>query len=175
MQRLWGNPGRFVSFEDCQAVLASLPEARAALMAADAAMQRFNFAYNTAPSLEAEQRVVAWRGAALHLCSALLRGLIASGGRLESCATTPRHRESLLNVVEGYVMGAIQPKVLDGISRTFAVDDANFAKRLGMIERLPPRALGIHPSHLKVGPAGYRSPSHTMPSNSRNEGSQCVG
>jgi hypothetical protein len=42
-------------------------------------------------------------------------------------------------------------KVLDGISRTFAKDDANFAKRLVMIERLPPRALGIHPSHLKVG------------------------
>ena len=32
VQRLWGNPGRFVSFEDCRAVLASLPEARSALM-----------------------------------------------------------------------------------------------------------------------------------------------
>jgi hypothetical protein len=97
------------------------------------------------------------------------------GGRLASCATTPRHREALLNVVEGYVMGGIQLKVLDGISRTLEVDDANFAKRLGLIERLPPRALGVHPSHLKVGPAGYRSPPHTMPANSRDDGSLCVG
>ena len=37
-----------------------------------------------------------------------MRALVASGGRLESCATTPRHRESLLNVVEGYVMGGVQ-------------------------------------------------------------------
>jgi hypothetical protein len=52
------------SASPCQAVLGSLPEARAALVAADAAMRRFNFAYNTAPSLEAEQRVVAWRAGA---------------------------------------------------------------------------------------------------------------
>jgi hypothetical protein len=68
-----------VPFEGCQAVPASLPEARAVLMAADASMQRFNFAYNTAPRLEAEQWVVACRGAALHLCSALPCALIASG------------------------------------------------------------------------------------------------
>jgi hypothetical protein len=73
-----------------------------------------------------------------------------SGGRLESCATTPRHRESLLNVVEGYVMGGVQGKVLDGISRTFSGDDAKFDRALERIAGLPPKALGMHPSHLKA-------------------------
>lgn len=150
VQRLWGNPGRFVSFDDCRAVLVSLPEARSALVACDAAIQRFNFAYNTPPSLGPEERLVAWRSAALDLCSALLRALIASGGRLDSCATTPRHRESLLNVVEGYVMGGVQEKVLDGISRTFIGDDATFDAALSRIERLPPEAMGMHPSHMKA-------------------------
>ena len=150
VQRLWGNPGRFVSFEDCRAVLVHLSETRPALAACDAAIGRFNFAYNTPPSLSPEERLVAWRGAAVDVCNALLRALIASGGRLESCATTPRHRESLLNVVEGYVMGGIQGKVLDGISRTFAGDDAAFQKVLERIERLPPKALGMHPSHLRA-------------------------
>ena len=146
--RLWGNPGRFVSREDCASALAGLPEAAAAVRACDAATRRFNFEYDIPPGMSAEERLMAWRGAAGNLCRGFLRALLACGGRFDSCATTPKHRESLLNAVEGYVMGSVQAKVLDGISRTFADDDAAFEVTLARVERLPPEALGLKQSHL---------------------------
>lgn len=146
--RLWGNPGRFVSRDDCASALEGLPEAAAAMRACDAATRRFNFEYDTPPGMSAEERLLAWRGAAGDLCRGLLRALLACGGRFDSCATTPKHRESLLNAVEGYVMGSVQGKVLDGISRTFADDDAAFEATLARVERLPPEALGLKQSHL---------------------------
>ena len=60
-QRLWGNPGRFVSFDDCAEVLGSLPEADDAMAACDAAVFRFNFRYAASVDASPEERLGAWR------------------------------------------------------------------------------------------------------------------
>ena len=147
-QRLWGNPGRFVSFEDCAEVLRSLPEADDAMAACDAAVVRFNREYRTSTELSPEDRLASWRRAGCDLCRSLMRALTAAGGRLETCASNQRHGESLVNAVEGYVMGGIQAKVFHGVLNTYAADDAEAARALRAIESLPPNALGLHPSHL---------------------------
>ena len=149
-QRLWGNPGRFVSFDDCAEVLGSLPEADDAMAACDAAVFRFNFRYAASVDASPEERLGAWRRDGSDLCQSLLRALVSCGGRFGSCAGTPRHRESLVNAVEGYVTGGIQGKVFHGVRATYASDDAEAERALAAIESLPPGALGLHPSHLNA-------------------------
>lgn len=149
-QRLWGNPGRFVSFDDCAEVLWSLPEALQALRACDAAVFRFNFRYVSSNDSTPEERLGAWRRDGSDLCRATLHALVSCGGRFGSCVGTPSHRESLVNAVEGYVTGGIQGKVFHGVKETYASDDAEAERALAAIESLPPGALGLHPSHLNA-------------------------
>ena len=153
-QRLWGNPGRFVSFDDCAEVFGSLPEADDAMAACDAAVRRFNFRYAASVDSTPEERLAAWRRECSDLCRSTLRALVSRGGRFGSCGTgrgtNPRHRESLVNAVEGYVAGGIQGKVFHGVLATYASDDAEAERALAAIESLPPGALGLHPSHLNA-------------------------
>ena len=144
------TPGGSCPFDDCAEVLGSLPEADDAMAACDAAV--FGSTSGTSPpsTPPPEERLGAWRRDGSDLCRATLRALVSCGGRFGSCAGTPRHRESLVNAVEGYVTGGIQGKVFHGVLATYASDDAEAERALAAIESLPPGALGLHPSHLNA-------------------------
>ena len=158
-RRLWGNPDRFVSRDDCAAALRSLPEASAALAACDAAIASFNESARPGPSGRGGRaddsqspskslHVEAWRARAAEAAERFLDALLACGGRFDSCVENARHREALQNVVDGYVSGGIQGPVLARIRRMFEAEDAAFEARLRRVAKLPPEALGMHGSRL---------------------------
>jgi hypothetical protein len=93
---------------------------------------------------EADDLLEFWRRGAAGMCEVFLEALLNVGGRFESCATTPRHHDALLNVVECYVVGGLQDKLLrEGVSTVFAEEDEETARILERVAHLPLQALGL--------------------------------
>lgn len=148
MQRLWGTAEAFKSADECRQVLRSLEEAGVILDAMDERLARWvvktKVRAEDGEFLGADDLLEFWRRRATDLCEALLQALLRAGGRFESCSTTPKHRESLVVTVEGYVMGTIQRKILDeGICPTFRDEEALVARRFEELAPLSIDALGL--------------------------------
>lgn len=148
MQKLWGDPGAYVSADDCRRVLRSLREAHVVCRAMDERMERWVVRTKVkdanGEAFEADDLLEFWRRSAVNMCEVFLKALLSVGGHFESCATTPRHRECLLNVVEGYVLGGLQQKLLArGVAPIFAEDDEATRQRLELVAALPLEAFGL--------------------------------
>jgi hypothetical protein len=148
MQRLWGDPGAYVSADDCRRVLRSLREAQVVCRAMDERMERWVVRTKVkdanGEAFEADDLLEFWRRSAVNMCEVFLNALLSAGGHFESCATTPRHRECLLNVVEGYVLGGLQQKLLArGVTHIFAEDDEATRQRLELVAALPLEVFGL--------------------------------
>jgi len=148
MQKLWGDPGAYVSADDCRRVLRSLREAHVVCRAMDERMERWVVRTKVkdanGEAFEADDLLEFWRRSAVNMCEVFLKALLSVGGHFESCATTPRHRECLLNVVEGYVLGGLQQKLLaHGVAPIFAEDDEATRQRLELVAALPLEAFGL--------------------------------
>jgi len=151
VQRLWGDPGVFANAEDCRSIIRSLNEAEDVWRAMDQRLARWALRMKiygaNGEAFTREETLEFWRERARDLCDVFLSALLRVGGRFESCATTPRHREALTNVVEGYVMGGLQKKLLNGgVGALYAEEDAFTARRFERIKALPVEALGLHAS-----------------------------
>ena len=148
MQKLWGDPSAYVSADDCRRVLRSLREAHVVCRAMDERMERWVVRTKVkdanGEAFEADDLLEFWRRSAVNMCEVFLKALLSVGGHFESCATTPRHRECLLNVVEGYVLGGLQQKLLArGVAPIFAEDDEATRQRLELVAALPLEAFGL--------------------------------
>ena len=148
MQKLWGDPGAYVSADDCRRVLRSLREAHVVCRAMDERMERWVVRTKVkdanGEAFEADDLLEFWRRSAVNMCEVFLKALLSVGGHFESCATTPRHRECLLNVVEGYVLGGLQQKLLSrGVAPIFAKDDEATRQRLELVAALPLEVFGL--------------------------------
>jgi hypothetical protein len=148
MQKLWGDPGAYVSADDCRRVLRSLREAQVVCRAMDERMERWVVRTKVkdanGEAFEADDLLEFWRRSAVNMCEVFLKALLSVGGHFESCATTPRHRECLLNVVEGYVLGGLQQKLLArGVAPIFAKDDEATRQRLELVAALPLEVFGL--------------------------------
>lgn len=148
MQKLWGDPGAYVSADDCRRVLRSLREAQVVCRAMDERMERWVVRTKVkdanGEAFEADDLLEFWRRSAVNMCEVFLKALLSVGGHFESCATTPRHRECLLNVVEGYVLGGLQQKLLArGVAPIFAKDDEATRRRLELVAALPLEVFGL--------------------------------
>lgn len=148
MQKLWGDPGAYVSADDCRRVLRSLREAQVVCGAMDERIERWVVRTKVkdanGEAFEADDLLEFWRRSAVNMCEVFLKALLSVGGHFESCATTPRHRECLLNVVEGYVLGGLQQKLLArGVAPIFAEDDEATRQRLELVAALPLEVFGL--------------------------------
>lgn len=148
MQKLWGTPSAFESADDCRDLVRALGEADVVRVAMDERLDQWVLRTSVRDEdgelLGREDLLEFWRRRATDLCDTFLQALMNAGGRFESCSTTPRHRESLVHVVEGYVMGALQRRILEnGIFPMFADDDAFVARRFDELATLPIEALGL--------------------------------
>jgi len=149
MQRVWGNPSAYVTADECRDVVRSLREADVARRAMDERLERWAPRVDArdvdGDALGADDLLEFWRRRCVTLCDVFLEALERVGGRFESCSTTPRHRESLRVVVEGYVSGGVRETLLrDGVFPVYADEDARTRARLRRIATLPLDALGLH-------------------------------
>jgi len=149
MQRLWGNPSAYVTADECRDVVRSLREADVVRRAMDERLKRWAARVDArdvdGDALGADDLLEFWRRRCVTLCDVFLEALERVGGRFESCSTTPRHRESLRIVVEGYVSGGVRETLLrEGVFPVYADEDARARARLRRIATLPLDALGLH-------------------------------
>ena len=148
MQRLWGNPNAYVTADECRDVLRSLSEANVARRAMDERLENWAVTVDVRDGdgepFDADDLLEFWRRRCVALCDVFLEALEGVGGRFESCSTTPRHRQSLLVVVEGYVSGGVKRKLLrEGVFPAYADEDARERERLRRIAALPIDVLGL--------------------------------
>lgn len=148
MQKLWGTPSSFESADDCRDLIRALSEADVIRAAMDERLEqwvlRTRVRGEDGEVFGREDLLEFWRRRVTDLCDTFLQALMKAGGRFESCSTTPRHRESLVHVVEGYVMGALQRRILeDGIFPMFVDEDAFVSRRFDELASLPIEALGL--------------------------------
>ena len=148
MQRLWGNPNAYVTADECRDVVRSLSEADVARRAMDERLENWAVTVDVRDGdgepFDADDLLEFWRRRCVALCDVFLEALEGVGGRFESCSTTPRHRQSLLVVVEGYVSGGVKRKLLrEGVFPAYADEDARERERLRRIAALPIDALGL--------------------------------
>ena len=168
MQRLWGDPNAFANADDCRSIIRSLREAEIVTQAVDQRLARWALRMKIygdgGEPLTKDETVEFWRARARDLCEIFLAAILRVGGRFESCATTPRHREALVNVIEGYVMGGLQTKVFNnGVSALYAEEDAFTAARFERIKALPIEALGLDASSENALNASLIASVETIP------------
>ena len=147
-QRLWGAPNAFVTADDCRRAVRSLAEAKVVCAAMDERLEAWVVKTRVRDAdgemFDGDDLLEYWRRRAKDMCEVFLKTLVNVGGRLESCSTTPKHRDSLLRVVEGYVTGGVQRKLFKvGIHPKFAREDEFTAIRLEQLASLPIDALGL--------------------------------
>mmetsp|Transcript_2494 Transcript_2494/g.9147 ORF Transcript_2494/g.9147 Transcript_2494/m.9147 type:complete len:487 (-) Transcript_2494:1233-2693(-) len=168
LQRLWGDPSVFANADDCRSIIRSLREAEVVTRLLDQRLARWALRMKIygedGEPLTKDETAEFWRARARDLCEIFLDALLKIGGRFESCATTPRHREALVNVVEGYVMGGLQTKLLNnGVSVLYAEEDAFTLQRFERIKVLPIEALGLDASSENALSASLIASVATIP------------
>ena len=147
MQRLWGNPNAYVTADECRDVCVRCRRRRRS-RAMDERLENWAVTVDVRDGdgepFDADDLLEFWRRRCVALCDVFLEALEGVGGRFESCSTTPRHRQSLLVVVEGYVSGGVKRKLLrEGVFPAYADEDARERERLRRIAALPIGVLGL--------------------------------